>query len=293
MKTSVSSIAIAVALVACGGGAPVSPDAPSTSLGGDRFVELQTPPNVDATKRYPLVLVLHGYGATGILQQLFLGMRDTAEDHDAFVLAPDGLVDSRGQHYWNADPACCDFDASAVDDVAYLGGLIDQVMAQWPIDPKRVIVIGHSNGAFMAYRLACDRADVVTAIAGLAGAAPSTATSCAPSRPVALLHMHGTMDETIAFGGGPVAPNVNAPGAIASVAQWAGYLGCSGARTDGAALDLIGDLPGAETTTSSTGGCPAGGAADLWTIADGTHEPTFAPSFQPALWTWLDAHARP
>ncbi|MCE9577156.1 MAG: hypothetical protein K8W52_28670 [Deltaproteobacteria bacterium] len=282
-----------MALAACGGGTPAAPDAPSTSLGGDRFVELQTPPNVDASKRYPLVVILHGYGATGILQQLFLGMRDTAEQHDAFVLAPDGMVDSTGKHFWNADPACCDFDKSGVDDVAYLGGLIDQVMAQWPIDPKRVIVIGHSNGGFMAYRLACARADVVTSIGVLAGAAPSTPSSCTPSQPVALLHMHGTADETIAYGGGPVAPNVTAPGAIASVAQWAGYLGCTGARADGATLDLVGELPGAETTTSSTGGCPAGGAADLWTIAGGVHEPTFSPNFQPALWTWLDAHARP
>jgi polyhydroxybutyrate depolymerase len=132
-----------------------------------------------------------------------------------------------------------------------------------------------------------------TAIVGLAGAAPSTPSSCAPSRPVALLHLHGTADATIAYDGGPVALGSYAPGAIASVAQWAGYLGCAGQRTDGAMLDLVSDLPGAETTTSTTAGCPAGGAADLWSIAGGSHLPIFGTGWQPALFTWLDAHVRP
>jgi polyhydroxybutyrate depolymerase len=287
-------LVVALALAACGGSsAPVLPDAASTLLGGDRPTELQVPPGIVAGKTYPLVVILHGYGASGILQQVYLGMRDLAKDRGVFVLAPDGMVDANGKQFWNADPACCDFAKTGVDDVAYIGGLIDTVMKQWPIDPKRVIVIGHSNGAFMAYRMACDRADVVTAFVGLAGAAASTPASCAPSRPVALLHLHGTADDTIMYAGGPVAPGVNAPGAIASVAQWAGYLGCTGVRSDTGTLDLVTELAGAETTTSSTAGCPAGGAADLWTITGAGHLPTFAPSFQPALWAWLDAHVRP
>lgn len=287
------SVAILLATGGCGGGPSNPPDAPSTSLGGVRPVELDVPPTLVAGQRYPLIVILHGYGATGLLQKLYLGMRDVSKDRGVFVLAPDGTTDAYGMQFWNADPACCDFAHTGVDDVAYIGGLIDTVMAQWPIDPKRVIVLGHSNGAFMAYRMACDRADVVTAIVGLAGAAPSTPSSCAPSQPVALLHLHGTADAVIAYDGGPVAPGSYAPGAIASVAQWAGYLGCTGQRNDGAMLDLVSDLPGAETTTSTTAGCPAGGAAELWSIAGGSHLPIFGTGWQPALFTWLDAHVRP
>jgi polyhydroxybutyrate depolymerase len=278
-----------VMLVACGGGAagplPVE-------LGGDRPVKLQVPPTVEEGKLYPLVLILHGYGVDGFVQQSVLRMRDLSERYGAFVMAPDGTADSTGRGFWNADPACCDLDHTGVDDVAYLGGLIDTVIAQRPIDPARVYVIGHSNGAWMAYRLACDRADVVTAIAGLAGAAPSIRTSCAPSRPVALLHMHGTADDTVLYAGEDRG-DIKQPGAVASVAQWAAYDGCTGALVNGARLDLEPTLAGAETQTASTAGCPAGAAADLWTIEGGAHLPDIGPSFPSEVWAWLDAHPRP
>jgi len=255
-------------------------------------VALQSPPDVQPGKTYPLILILHGYGANGYVQQRVLRMADMSSRHDAYVMAPDGTVDSDSRAFWNADPACCDKDHSGVDDVAYLGGLIDTVIATRPIDPRRVYVIGHSNGSFMAYRLACDRADVVTAIAGLAGAAASTPANCKPSRAVAVLHIHGTDDETVPYGGATIAGTITQPGAVASVEQWAGHDHCTGARTDGATLDLEESIPGPETTTSSTAGCPAGAAADLWTIAGGPHLPDFAPTFPDAVWAWLDAHAR-
>ena len=71
-----------------------------------------------------------------------------------------------------------------VDDVAYVGGLIDEALRTWPVDPKRVYIVGHSNGDFMAHRLACERADVVVAIAGLAGAGIAIdGSGCSPSKP--------------------------------------------------------------------------------------------------------------
>jgi polyhydroxybutyrate depolymerase len=292
MRAATLAILSALATAACGGGA-AAPDAAPTILGGDRPVKLQVPPDVQPGQTYPLVLLLHGYGANGYVQQAYLGVRDWPTDHGAFMLAPDGTPDSSGKAFWNADPACCDFDHTGVDDVAYLGGLLDTVIAERPIDPARVFVVGHSNGAFMAYRLACDRADVVTAIAGLAGAAASTASTCNPSRPVAILHMHGTADTTVPYDGADLGAGLHQPGAIESVAQWADHDGCTGALTDGDQVDLEGSLPGAETQEAATGGCPAGAAADLWTIDGGMHLPSVSPTFPDTLWGWLDAHARP
>ena len=276
---------------ACGGSAAM-PDATPTTLGGDRPVKLQLPPSVEPGKTYPLIMILHGYGANGYVQQAYLEMRDWPTAHDAFVLAPDGTIDSQGKEFWNADPVCCDMDHTGVDDVAYLGGLLDTVIAEHPIDPARVFLIGHSNGAFMAYRMACDRADVVTAIAGLAGAAASTASSCNPVKPVSILHMHGTADTEVPYDGGTL-NGVTMPGAVASVAQWAMHDGCTGALTPGATIDLDDSLPGNETQENSTAGCPPGAAADLWTINGGMHLPSLQPSFPDDVWTWLDAHARP
>jgi len=286
------ALALASLLAACSGGGS-GHDTPADPLryGGDRPVTLQVPA-LEPGKTYPLVLVLHGYGASGVLQELYFGL-GTGSVPGAFVLAPDGLVDGFDKRFWNASPICCAFTGPAADDVAYLGGLLDAVLADWPVDPARVVVLGHSNGAFMAYRLACDRADRVTAIAGLAGSTSSIdGAGCDPARPVSVLHLHGTADETILYAGGWLLGGPYA-GAEASTAQWATHDGCAATWTAGDALDLVPNLAGAETATSTADGCPAGIEVARWTIAGGGHVPALAPDFSGRVLDWLAAHPRP
>src|SRR5438270_58051 len=94
-------VVLGVALAACGSSAAPPP---TLTFGGDRPVTLQVPPHLDQGKRYPLVLILHGYGASGFVQEAYFGMNQAAVEDRAFVLAPDGLVDSTGHEFWNADP---------------------------------------------------------------------------------------------------------------------------------------------------------------------------------------------
>src|SRR4051794_37148555 len=135
-----------VLLAACGGSDGPRP----ITFGGDRPVDLKVPATLTPGKDYPLVVVLHGYGVNGFVQSAFFGTTTLPANDQALVLAPEGTVDSTGNQFWNADPACCDFGHTNVDDVAYIGGLIDDVMDAWPVDPKQVYVIGHSNGGYMA-----------------------------------------------------------------------------------------------------------------------------------------------
>jgi polyhydroxybutyrate depolymerase len=260
---------------ACGGDPAERP----RSFGGERPVTLQVPAQLDERREYPLVLVLHGYSANGFVQQAYFGLPDLVARGEAFLLAPEGTVDLGGRQFWNADPVCCDFDRIGPDDVAYLGRLIEDVMESWPIDPGAVFAIGHANGGFMSYRLACERADLFAGILVLAGHAVSL--PCQPARPVSVLHVHGTLDDFISYAG-----------AAPSVTQWAGLDGCSGARARGADLDLEAGLAGAETRTESTGGCPAGVAVDLWTLEGGGHIPSLGPAFTPTAWQWLTDHRR-
>jgi polyhydroxybutyrate depolymerase len=267
-----------VALVACTTSKPRP-----TTFGGDRPVELQVPTPFDPKKSYPLVLVLHGYGASGFVQEAFFGMNYVAKMGEAFVLAPDGLTDSQGHEFWNADPTCCDFDHLMPDDVGYLGGLIDDVTKAWPIDPQKILVLGHSNGGYMAYRMACDRSDVVSNIIVLAGAAASDATTCVPQFPVSVLHIHGTADDMV-----PYVPN-----AEYSVTQWATLDQCAQTRTAGPALDLDTGIPGAETTTATFDGCPASIAVELWTIQGAGHIPAFdVPTISSTIFQYLQDHRR-
>lgn len=274
-------------LAACGGGTDAPTDRPMT-FGGDRPVQLQVPPDFSDDRDYPVVMILHGYGVSGFIQQTFLGLTELADTHDVLVLAPDGTLDGTGKPFWNAGERWCAATACP-DDAGYLGGVLDDVIATWPVDETRVSLVGHSNGHFMSYRMMCDRADVVTAIAGLAGLGPVD--PCMPSQPVHALHMHGTADAVVPYGGGDWG-GVTVPSAVESVAQAAARNGCTGAPTAGEPKDLDSQLPGAETAVAVTGGCPADGAADLWTLEGAGHVPSFSPAFVPELTAWLDAHAR-
>jgi polyhydroxybutyrate depolymerase len=267
-------------LVACGG--DDGGRGPRTKIfGGDRPAELKTPASIVDGMRYPLLLVLHGFGANGFVQNAYFGTSALPAARDVFVIAPDGTTNSAGRQFWNADPACCDFEGQAPDDVAYLGGLIDDISAEWPIDPGAVFVLGHSNGGYMAYRLACERADAIAAIGSLAGNAATNAAACTPSRAVSVLHLHGTLDDAVPF-----------EGANRSVTQWAAHDGCGTTRTATASLDLDTAVAGAETQGETTAGCPAGVAVDLWTMEGSSHVPALATTFAPTVLDWLLAQAR-
>lgn len=286
MRMMARCILLATA-AACGSDDPAVPERP-TEFGGDRPVELQIPLLTEG-ETYPLVLILHGYGVNGFFQQAYFGMNDLA-DRGMFVLAPDGLVDSRNKPYWNADSVCCDFDGAAPDDSGYLRGLLDEVSAAWPIDRDAVFAVGHANGGHMAYRLACDHADALAGIVVIA--ANGALEPCTPARPVSALHMHGTADAEFHFDGdGPFQRSPGAPGAAASIARWAGYDGCDATRTPGAAIDLDSVVPGAETHPEVFG-CPPGLGVELWTMEGTEHLPGLTDRFVPVVWPWLLAHAR-
>lgn len=273
-----------LALIGCSSSEPTATERP-VLFGGDRPVELKVPAGFAEGETYPLVLVLHGFGANGFVQAAYFGVSQLPGQGRAFVLAPDGTMNSQGQQFWNADPACCDFEGQRPDDVAYLGGLIDDVTAAWPIEG--VYVVGHSNGGFMAYRLACERADALSAIVSLAGLASSNPAGCTPSQPVPVLHMHGTMDEVVPYTAG-------AYGADASVDQWAGKNGCAGTtRGSGASLDLDTSVAGSETVSAPIVGCPAGGEVELWKMEGSSHTPVLGTTFTSQLMEWLTAHRRP
>ena len=103
-------------------------------------------------------------------------------DQEGFLyLHPDGTTDCLGDPFWNATDACCNFCGSSVDDVAFLSAVLDAIEAQFTVDPRRIFLIGHSNGGFMSYRMACEHADRVAAIASLAGATWFDPLDCGPS----------------------------------------------------------------------------------------------------------------
>ena len=267
---------------------------PDTSaLVAARPFDLKVPSGYDKSKPTPLVVLLHGYTASGATQEAYLQHAPVADAKTFLYATPDGTQDSTGNRFWNATDACCNLDGIPVDDVAYINAVIDDVEKKFNVDPKRIFLVGHSNGAFMAHRLACDSAPRIAAIAALAGDVWADASKCNPQSPVSVLQIHGTADAVIAYGGGKNANLAVYPSATASVATWSAKNGCAGTATPGAPLDLESVLLGSETTTVEYKGCKPGGAALLWTIQAGGHLPVFQPSFATTMYGFLAAHPKP
>lgn len=260
----------------------------------DRPVTVHFPPSYVPGTPMPLVVMLHGYTASGALEESYLGLTALSDQRGFLYVHPDGTVDLFGNRFWNATEACCNLFGALVDDSAYLSGVIAAVVARHSVDPKRVYVVGHSNGGFMAYRMACDHADQIAAIVSLAGAMFDDPAECTPSSPVSVLQIHGTADGTIAYGGGAILGH-HYPGAPTTVGDWVALDSCTN-TPDGSLppLDLDSSLPGAETTiTQYADGCMAGSDVELWTIQGGQHVPALSPQFAPDLIDFLFAHPKP
>lgn len=252
------------------------------------------PSKYDKSKPTPLVVLLHGYSGTSKIQDDYFGLSKLAEEKTFLVGLPDGTKDTQGNQFWNATDACCNFLNKPVDDVAYIAALIDDMKSKYNVDPKRVYIVGHSNGGFMAHRFACDHSKTVAAIVSLAGAQVKDATKCKPEDGVAVLQVHGDMDETVSYAGGAFFNGLPLyPGAVETVATWAAKNGCEATLTTQATkLDLESGLAGTETTVARHN-CTTKGAAELWTIAGGKHIPNFQTTWASQFYGFLEAHPKP
>ena len=267
--------------------------AANDELTANRPYDVFVPTGYDAAAPTPLVLLLHGYTASGDIQEAYFQLEPLAESRGFLYVHPDGTVDAAGQQFWNGTDACCAFGGDAPDDAAYLMAIIEQVSAVYNVDPKAVFLAGHSNGGFMSYRMACEHADTIAGIASLAGASFADEDDCAPSEPVSVLQVHGTSDETIKYDGGSIA-SVEYPSAPQTVQHWVAYNGCDTTPTSTVdALDLDGGIDGVESDVEAFSGCEQGSAVELWTIDGGSHIPGVTMNFSVGVIDFLLAHPKP
>lgn len=260
--------------------------------GGDRPVNVLLPDNYDPAEPTPLLILLHGYGADSAIQDGYFVMSSVAATQGLVFAAPDGTTDEGGARFWNATDACCDFYNAGVDDSAYLEAVLDEIASRVNIDPSRIYVVGHSNGGYMSYRMACDHADRIAAIVSLAGATFEDQSDCAASEPVSVLQIHGTADTDIPYEGGVHGSSgVLFPGAVESVERWAELDGCDAASVAGAPRDIELEIAGDETTVDSYQACD-GTSVELWSIQGGGHVPSLVEDFSAQVIAWLLAQSK-
>ncbi len=257
---------------AVAGGGEVVHGSLSTPDGRTRTYRLFLPaqPAPDA----PLVLALHGGTGNGDQYARSSGYDEVAGADGAVVAYPDGTPTAFGDRrlVWNAGGCCAAAVREGVDDVGFLVALIDELAAEHDLDPTRVLVTGHSNGAMMAMRLGCEAADHVAAVAVQAGTV--FVDDCRPSEPVSVMDLHGTEDANLPLEGGVGEESLvgaDFPPVRDGLAAFAAAADCEGTGDDG-----------------SWGPCPDGVAVELLAVEGADH--AWMDDASERLWAFLAQH---
>jgi polyhydroxybutyrate depolymerase len=187
-----------------------------------RTYYLRIPAQYSAATSVPLLLALHSRSMNAKTIFNDSQILSSAESLNFIVAGLNGAVYEEASS-WNAGKCCTNATTYEENDLLFASTVIDFVTSKYSIDKSRVWVMGHSNGGMMAYRLACDLSEKVTAIAVVTGALVDD--SCTPTKPVSTLHIHGNLDPTVPFHGGG---KFETPSIFHSVQEMANKNSCTG-----------------------------------------------------------------
>jgi polyhydroxybutyrate depolymerase len=277
-----------------------------TPDGRRRHFRLYVPSTYRSVVPTSLLIALHG--GLGSSEQFAAnsGFDELAEANGFIVVYPDGIraiPDRPGLQTWNGGYCCGAAANKNVDDVGYMNFLLDVLEERFVIDRERIFAAGHSNGAIMAYRLACELSDRIVAIGVQAGSLGID--DCKPEEPVSVLHIHGLADTNhpIEGGIGTGVSGVEFRSARVAVRTLAELTDCN----DEPLIDVAPSQPDLELSTWSN--CASGAEVRLITVEGAGHawmghaaaselaaslvgEPY--PNFDSsrAIWSFLAAHQR-
>ena len=194
--------------------------------GVERSYHVHVPPQYDAKQPTPVVLAFHGAMTNGPIMALSSGLSAKADKAGFIVVYPNGTGKGKLALIWNSGGLLDPIVKTLPDDVEFVRKLLDDLATVVHVDPKRVYATGISNGGFMCYRLAAELSDRIAAVAPVCGALGLD--KCQPTRPVSVIHFHGTADRLVPFNG----PDERTPKSLSfksvqeTIRIWAKLDGC-------------------------------------------------------------------
>ena len=169
------SLALCAAALAQGATAGVAPEPRHIEVAGQQREYLLVTSQAAPGGPRPLVLILHGHLGTaanalgsGRAPSPLSAWLDIAEREKLLVVALQGLKGADNRTGWND----CRSDATGnptTDDVTFASRVVKQLVDEGRADPKRIYVMGMSNGAMMTLRLALEMSPKPIAVAAVAG----------------------------------------------------------------------------------------------------------------------------
>ena len=176
---------------------------PLTFQGQKRLYLLRLPPGKPAdASGWPLVVVFHGGGGDALNVERMTRFTELGRQQGFAVLYPQG-TSAAGQRLgtWNAQHCCGTAMRQRVNDTGFVEALLNDVLREHPLDPKRLYATGLSNGGMMVHRVAAAYpqrwAAIAPVMASLFGDEPPAAL------PVPTFIVNGELDASIPVDGGP------------------------------------------------------------------------------------------
>ena len=158
--------------------------------GYNRSYYVSVPLNVSSNS--PLIVDMHGYGMTASQEYSYTDMDYYAHLENIIVVYPQGLNNA-----WNVGTY---WDSTTADDIEFISLMIDDIASNFNIDLDRIYACGLSNGGYMAYELACELSDKITAFGSVTGNFMlNSDQDCNHSREIPIIHFHGTYDSVVNY----------------------------------------------------------------------------------------------
>ncbi len=218
-----------------------SPPSPGTYTLGVKSGGYQWQVHVHIPKGYtpdtkpPLVLALHGAGGDGKMVLESDHWKKKSDEAGFIVVAPTALPSRprlsanflTNPRVWNSGQLDAHSPRAAINDVAFINQLLDELKEKTPYDENRVFAVGHSNGGGMVFRLAAELSERLTAVATVAGM--MAIDDPQPKKLLPTLYILGVKDPLVPLAGGtvklPWGTKQNPP--VDNFLQnWAAALGC-------------------------------------------------------------------
>lgn len=144
----------------------------------------------------PLVINMHAFLGSAAGQMNYTKYNRLADSARCIVVYPNGIGGR-----WNSGTF---FGISSnIDDVGFIGRLIDYMDLLYNIDTRMVYATGFSAGGFMSYKLACEIPNRITAIAPVAASMVPEGNfdNCFPNRSVPVLAVNSVNDPITQYNG--------------------------------------------------------------------------------------------